>query len=86
MSNCAAASADWMSRNLYERCEVVFPVYDTTAKRRLRDEILESYLRDDVKAQLLSADFAQELPNNTLVFDNDDSHAAVRRPAPMLRG
>ena len=25
-------SADWMPRNLFERCEVVFPVRDTAAK------------------------------------------------------
>ncbi len=49
-------SADWMVRNLYERCEVVFPVEDEGAKRRLRDEILECYLRDDVKARVLGPD------------------------------
>jgi polyphosphate kinase len=51
-----AGSADWMVRNLYERCEVVFPVEDDAARRRLRDEILEAYLRDDVKARLLQPD------------------------------
>ncbi len=51
-----AGSADWMPRNLYERCEVVFPVVDEAAKRRLRDEILEAYLRDNVKARLLRPD------------------------------
>ncbi|QMV17411.1 polyphosphate kinase 1 [Granulicella sp. 5B5] len=51
-----AGSADWMVRNLYERCEVVFPVEDEAAKRRLRDEILEAYLRDDIKARVLQPD------------------------------
>jgi polyphosphate kinase len=51
-----AGSADWMVRNLVERCEVVFPVCDEPAKRRLRDEILEAYLRDDAKARLLQPD------------------------------
>jgi polyphosphate kinase len=51
-----AGSADWMPRNLYERCEVVFPVCDEAAKRRLRDEILEAYLRDNVKARILLPD------------------------------
>ena len=46
-------SADWMSRNLYERCEVVFPVQDAKLVKRLREEILGSYLRDDRKAWLL---------------------------------
>jgi polyphosphate kinase len=49
-------SADWMPRNLYERCEVLFPIEDPAAVHRLRDEILECYLRDDVKARLLQPD------------------------------
>ena len=49
-------SADWMSRNLYERCEVVFPVEEERLAVRLRDEILGSYLRDNVKARLLGPD------------------------------
>ena len=50
-----AGSADWMPRNLYERCEVVFPVTNPAAAHRLRHEILEAYLRDNVKARLLDA-------------------------------
>jgi len=48
-----AGSADWMPRNLHERCEVVFPIVDKAAKHRLRHEILECYLRDSVKARIL---------------------------------
>jgi len=51
-----AGSADWMPRNLVERCEVVFPVVDEEAAHRLRHEILEAYLHDDVKARLMQAD------------------------------
>ena len=39
-------SADWMPRNLFERCEVVFPVRDAAAKARIHDEILPAYLAD----------------------------------------
>jgi polyphosphate kinase len=46
-------SADWMPRNLYERCEAVFPVSEPALAARLRDEILESYLKDNVKAREL---------------------------------
>jgi polyphosphate kinase len=53
-----AGSADWMPRNLYERCEVVFPITDPECLRRLRDEILESYLRDNCKARILQPDGA----------------------------
>ncbi len=51
-----AGSADWMPRNLYERCEVVYPILDPIAMRRLRDEILEAYLRDTEKARLMQPD------------------------------
>ena len=51
-----AGSADWMPRNLYERCEVVYPVCTAGAADRLRWEILETYLRDDVKGRVLGSD------------------------------
>ena len=51
-----AGSADWMGRNLYERCEAVFPVTDPALAHRLRDEILETYLRDTAKARLMRPD------------------------------
>jgi polyphosphate kinase len=46
-------SADWMPRNLFERCEVVFPIRDTQICNRIRNEILSAYLADTVKARLL---------------------------------
>ena len=49
-------SADWMPRNLFERCEVVFPVTQPDLLRRLRDEILAAYLADNTKARLLQPD------------------------------
>ena len=49
-------SADWMSRNLFERCEVLFPVDDPELSARLREEILGAYLKDNVKARLLQPD------------------------------
>jgi polyphosphate kinase len=48
-------SADWMPRNLYERVEVVFPVFDPLLKQRVRQEILESYLADTAKARVLQS-------------------------------
>lgn len=51
-----AGSADWMPRNLYERCEVVYPISTAGAADRLREEILETYLRDEVKGRVLSSD------------------------------
>ena len=49
-------SADWMPRNLFERCEVVFPVRDKAAKARIHDEILPAYLADAAKARLMQED------------------------------
>jgi polyphosphate kinase len=49
-------SADWMPRNLFERCEVVFPVRDPAAKARIHNEILPSYLADTTKARLQQPD------------------------------
>jgi polyphosphate kinase len=46
-------SADWMPRNLFERCEVVFPIRDAQICNRIRDEILAAYLADTVKARVL---------------------------------
>jgi len=55
-SEMFCGSADWMTRNLYERCEVVFPVVDPALKRRLSDEILDAYLRDNLKARIMNPD------------------------------
>ncbi len=49
-------SADWMPRNLFERCEVVFPVRDPAARARIHDEILPAYLADTAKARLQQPD------------------------------
>src|SRR5579863_4597484 len=49
-------SADWMPRNLFERCEVVFPVRDPAARARIHDEIIPSLLADTTKARLLQPD------------------------------
>jgi polyphosphate kinase len=48
-------SPDWMPRNLYERVEVVFPVFDPLLRQRVRQEILEAYLADSAKARVLQA-------------------------------
>jgi polyphosphate kinase len=46
-------SADWMPRNLFERCEVAFPIKDAQICARIRNEILAAYLADTVKARWL---------------------------------
>jgi polyphosphate kinase len=46
-------SADWMPRNLFERCEVLFPINDAQLRARLKDEILAAYLADTAKTRIL---------------------------------
>ena len=53
---CYLSSADLMPRNLDRRVETLFPVRDEALARRLRWEILETYLRDNVKARLMQPD------------------------------
>ncbi len=49
-------SADWMQRNLFERCEVVFPVLDPALRARIQDDILRAYMADTKKSRWLLAD------------------------------
>jgi polyphosphate kinase len=66
-------SADWMPRNLYERCEVLFPVEDLEAGTRLRKEILGAYLKDNVKARMLQPDGCYvRVPKNGPAFSAQD--------------
>ena len=49
-------SADLMQRNLNHRVEVVFPVENPKYVRYLRDEVLQSYLKDNVRARVMQGD------------------------------
>lgn len=49
-------SADLMPRNLDRRIEVVFPISCSKLRRRLRDEILEAYLNDNVNTREMRSD------------------------------
>lgn len=49
-------SSDWMPRNLDRRVEVLAPILDEKMKRFLRDDYLETYLKDNVKARELRLD------------------------------
>ncbi|MYM33192.1 polyphosphate kinase 1 [Duganella sp. FT94W] len=50
------ASADWMSRNLFRRIEVAFPILDKALKRRVMAEGLSPYLKDNTNAWELEPD------------------------------
>ncbi|MFN2150424.1 MAG: polyphosphate kinase 1 [Anaerolineales bacterium] len=49
-------SADLMPRNLNRRIEVIFPVENQKIVRTIRDQILETYLTDNLKARLMQPD------------------------------
>jgi polyphosphate kinase len=49
-------SADWMSRNLHERVEVLFPLKDRLLRERVIHEILAAYLADNLKVRFLQKD------------------------------
>ena len=46
-------SADWMPRNLFYRVETVFLILDGRLQERIREEIFELPLRDNLKARVL---------------------------------
>src|SRR6185436_6859470 len=48
-------SADWMTRNLDRRVEVVTPVLDPHSQKYLK-EVLSAYLRDNVQARILNSE------------------------------
>ena len=53
-------SADLVPRNINRRVEVLFPVSDPHLIRYLRDEVLDTYLNDNIKARLMSPDGSYE--------------------------
>jgi polyphosphate kinase len=53
---CFLGSADLMPRNLNRRVEVIFPLERPPFIRRVRDEILQRYLDDEVGARHMAAD------------------------------
>lgn len=79
-------SADWMSRNLDRRVEVVAPVLDPQLKKYLKDTVIAAYLRDNVKARVMNSDGSYECPpidigeesfNSQLFFEGPNSSPPV---------
>ena len=50
------SSADWMSRNMFRRIEVAWPVRDPKLRQRVIDEGLQPYLHDTLDAWQLGPD------------------------------
>ncbi|HVE57749.1 MAG TPA: polyphosphate kinase 1 [Pyrinomonadaceae bacterium] len=72
-------SSDWMPRNLDRRVEVVAPVENANLKNYLKNEYLQAYLRDNVKARELMSDGFYKRVNpesNELEFNSQLSFQA----------
>jgi len=54
------SSADWMSRNMYGRIEIAWPVRDAAMRQRVIDECLVPYLHDREDAWALRLDGTYE--------------------------
>lgn len=87
-------SADWMTRNLDRRVEVVVPVLDAPAKKYLKDTVLAAYLRDNVKARVMRSDGTYEMPpmepgeepfNSQLFFEGANSSPTVGSIHPLKK-
>lgn len=50
------SSADWMDRNFFRRIEVAVPILDARIKKRLMEEGLRAYLRDNQQAWVMDGD------------------------------
>jgi polyphosphate kinase len=81
-------SADWMTRNLDRRVEVVAPVMDSQIKKYLKDTVLAGYLRDNIQARILNADGTYDTPqltpgdlpfNSQLYFEGENSFPAMEK-------
>jgi len=58
-------SADWMTRNLSHRIEVVTPIYDEDHRKTIKD-LLDIQWKDNVKARLIDKDQKNEYIENNL--------------------
>lgn len=59
--NVYLSSADWMYRNLFKRIEICFPVLDPKVKKRVIQEGLDLYLKDNTNAWEMMPDSTYHL-------------------------
>lgn len=55
------SSADLLERNLYHRIEIMFPILDEQCKKRLKQEIIKNYLRDNQNTWEMRSDGSYKL-------------------------
>ena len=69
------SSADWMTRNIFNRVELAFPIIDKKLAQTILRDGLELYLKDNVQAWLMETDgryvLADQSPDDTRVSAQD---------------
>jgi polyphosphate kinase len=77
------SSADWMPRNFERRVEVMFPIEAPELKRRVCEEIIPTYLRDNCRARVLMPDGAYV---RAAAWHDEPEHRAQRELLPAIGG
>jgi polyphosphate kinase len=54
------SSADWMPRNFYRRVEVMFPIESAPLRKQILNELMPSFVKDNVRARRLIFDGTYE--------------------------
>jgi len=80
-------SADLMGRNLNHRVELLFPVEDKRLLKRLREDILQTYLADNRNARNMLPDGTFSWDRSTTAAVDSQGHflASARNPEPGAR-
>ncbi|HKF56739.1 MAG TPA: RNA degradosome polyphosphate kinase, partial [Blastocatellia bacterium] len=77
-------SADCMFRNFDHRVELLAPIEDPRLRRHIRDEILESYLKDNVKARTLGPEGEYTLVREAGEERFDSQHHFAELPSGVV--
>jgi len=78
------SSGDWMARNLFRRIEVAFPILDKALKKRVINEGLQPYLKDNTNAWELesSGQYHQRKPRGKQAKFGAQQHLMLALGAP----
>ncbi|QDK97162.1 polyphosphate kinase 1 [Acinetobacter tandoii] len=80
--NVYCSSADWMDRNLFNRVEACFPIEDPALKKRIYQQGLFNYLKDNQQAWLLQGDGSWV---RAQVAQGEDAYNAQRTLLEMIK-
>jgi polyphosphate kinase len=78
-------SSDWMPRNLDRRVEVLTPIADDKMKWHLKEEYLERYLGDTVKAHELQPDGSYRRPQAEAGSEPFDAQLSLQSNSKVVR-